>query len=175
MQNCRDKKSFLRIFFFICSLHLSFFLPPLPKVQCPNFFYIFGILGENLWKEVVSDLKTFAYKGCKIAAPKKVCFLANFGYQDFFGINATIRIGREMLCLPYAGFSKHRPSGPMLSISQNVPLSVRMCVCPSVRHLFTFEVPFKRLFAPTSQSWLSNIFRDSVSLGKSNGKKWSQV
>ena len=27
------------------------------------------------------------------------------GYQqDFFGIAATIRIGREMLCLPYAGF-----------------------------------------------------------------------
>ena len=33
--------------------------------------------------EVVWDLKTVAYKGC---------------------IGATIRIGREMLCLPYAGF-----------------------------------------------------------------------
>ena len=28
----------------------------------------------------------------------------------------------------YCFFSKHRPSGPMLSISQNV----RLCVCPSV-------------------------------------------
>ena len=49
-----------------------------------------------------------------------------------------------------------------------------MSVCLSVR-LFTFEVPFKRLFAPTSQSRMSNIFRDSESLGKSNGKKWSQI
>ena len=43
-------------------------------------------------------------------------------------------------------------------------------VCP-----FTFEVPFKRLFAPTSRSRMSNIFRDSESLGKSNGKKCSQI
>ena len=41
--------------------------------------------------------------------------------------------------------------------------------------MFTFEVPFKRLFAPTSQSRMSNIFRDSESLGKSNGNKWSQI
>ena len=67
-------------------------------------------------------------------------------------------------------FSKHRPSGPMLSISR----FVRLCVCLSVC-LFTFEVPFKRLFAPTSRSRTSNIFRDSESLGKSNGKKWSQM
>ena len=41
--------------------------------------------------------------------------------------------------------------------------------------LFTFEVPFKRLFAPTSQSCMSNILRGSESLGKSNGKKWSHI
>ena len=52
--------------------------------------------------------------------------------------------------------------------------SVRLSVCPSVR-LFTFEVPFYGLFAPTSQSRMSNIFRDSESLGKSNGKKRSQI
>ena len=71
-------------------------------------------------------------------------------------------------------FSKHRPSGPMLSISRNVRLSV----CPSVRLsvcLFTFEVPFIGLFAPTSRSRMSNFFRDSESLGKNNGKKWSQM
>ena len=42
-------------------------------------------------------------------------------------------------------------------------------------HFFTFEVPFNGLFAPTSQSRMSNIFRDSESLGKSSGKKWSQI
>ena len=35
-------------------------------------------------------------------------------------------------------------------------LSVRPSVC-----VFTFEVPFKHLFAPTSRSGMSNIFRDS--------------
>ena len=58
-------------------------------------------------------------------------------------------------------FSKHRPSGPMLSISLNVRLSVRLSVC-----VFTFEVPFNGFFAPSSQSRMSNIFRDSESLGK---------
>ena len=58
----------------------------------------------------------------------------------------------------------------MLSISRNV----RPSVCVSVR-VFTFEVPFNGLFAPTSRSRMSNIFRDSESLGKSNGKKWSHI
>ena len=62
----------------------------------------------------------------------------------------------------------------MLSISWNVRPSVRVCVCPSVC-LFTFEVPFNGLFAPTSRSRMSNIFRVSESLEKSNGKKWSQI
>ena len=53
-------------------------------------------------------------------------------------------------------------------------MSVCLSVCLSVC-VFTFEVPFKRLFAPTSQSRMSNIFRDSESLGKSNEKKWSQI
>ena len=69
----------------------------------------------------------------------------------------------------FNAFSKHRPSGPMLSISRNVRPSVCLFVC-----LFTLEVPFKRLFAPTSQSWMSKIFRESESLGKIAGKKWSQ-
>ena len=58
----------------------------------------------------------------------------------------------------------------MLSISR----FVRRSVCTCVR-VFTFEVPFNGLFAPTSQSRMSNIFRDSESLGKNNGKKWSQI
>ena len=58
-------------------------------------------------------------------------------------------------------FSRHRPSGLMLSINRNVRLRVRVSV-----HVFTFEVPFKRLFLPTSQSWMFNNFRDSESLGK---------
>ena len=51
-------------------------------------------------------------------------------------------------------------------------------VCPSVFLsvcVFTFEVPFNGLFAPTSRSRMSNIFRDSEFLGKSCGKKWSNI
>ena len=69
----------------------------------------------------------------------------------------------------HCNFSKHWPSGPMLSISWFVRVSFRVCV-----RLLTFELSFKRLFASTSQSRMSKIFRDAASLGKSNGKKWSQ-
>ena len=41
--------------------------------------------------------------------------------------------------------------------------------------LLRFLVFFNGLFAPISQSWMSNIFRDLDFLGKSNGKKWSQI
>ena len=44
-----------------------------------------------------SDLRIeyfFSGKGCKMAAQKKS--------SQFFGNGATIRIGREMLCLPFA-------------------------------------------------------------------------
>ena len=86
---------------------------------------------------MVSHLKTFNNKECKIAKQKKACFRANFvrirrlynkdqgviqqgsgGYTTririfffFFSANfallagffgATIRIGQEMLCFPYA-------------------------------------------------------------------------
>ena len=44
-----------------------------------------------------------------------------------------------------------------------------------LKNLLTFEVLFKRLFAPPSRSWMSKIVKDSESLGKSNGKKWSQM
>ena len=83
--------------------------------------------------------------------------------------NNTLKIEKEKNSKCSKLFSKHRPSGPMLSISWNVRLFVCVCVC-----LFTFEVPFKPLFAPTSRSRMSNIFRDSESLQKSNGK-WSQI
>ena len=58
----------------------------------------------------------------------------------------------------------------MLSKCPSVCLCIRLCVC-----VFTFEVPFNGLFAPISRSRISNIFRDSESLGKCNGKKWSQI
>ena len=45
-------------------------------------------------------------------------------------------------------------------------MAVCLSVCPSV-FVITFEVPFKRLFTPTSQNRMSNMFIDLESLGKS--------
>ena len=48
--------------------------------------------------------ESFANKECKIAAQEEKK-IENFAIlAGFFGIGATIRIGREMRCLPYAGF-----------------------------------------------------------------------
>ena len=46
LESPRHQKFFLRIFFFICSLHLNIFLPPLPKVQCPNLINFLNSLGK---------------------------------------------------------------------------------------------------------------------------------
>ena len=45
----------------------------------------------------------------------------------------------------------------------------RPWVRPSLRHLFTFEVPLQCLFAPTSLCLMSKIYKDAESLGKSKG------
>ena len=62
-------------------------------------------------------------------------------------------------------FSKNRPLADSFIESQ----------CPSVGLSVPFHVlDFEAYFAPTSQSQMSKIFRDSESLGKSSEKKWSQ-
>ena len=49
-------------------------------------------------------------------------------------------------------------------------MSVYVSLCLSPFHVIFFEA----YFAPTSRSRMTNIFKDSESLGKSAGKKWSQ-
>ena len=71
---------------------------------CLNFLNFRNPRGGGKYKEVVSDLKTLGHKGCKIAG-KKLVSQRFFSYkQDFFGIAASIRIGREILCQSCAGF-----------------------------------------------------------------------
>ena len=95
-----------------------------------------------------------------------------FQRGQMLSISRNVRLSvRLSFCLFVCLFTfEVPPSGSMLSISQNVGPCVRVSV-----YLFTFKVPFKCLFAPTTQSWMSNIFRHSESLGTSNGKKWSQI
>ena len=65
-------------------------------------------------------------------------------------------------------FSSNRPTGRIRSSSRIVCVCVCVCVCLFVPfHVVYFEA----YFAPTSQSRMSKVFRDSESLGKSAGKK----
>ena len=59
--------------------------------------------------------------------------------------------------------------GPLGRFDLVVAMSVCCCCVLSPFH----EEDFESYFAPTSRSRMSNIFRDSVSLAKSAGKKWS--
>ena len=93
-----------------------------------------------------------------------------FGWLGFQEL--TLALSTEPLS--QTEFLKHRPSGPMLSTSQNVRLSVHLSVCPSVC-LFTFEVPCKRIFATSSQSLMSNIWikvPKSVKKSSKVPKRW---
>ena len=72
-----------------------------------RFFHLFTFRFSESWGNSngknLSQIWTFAHKWCKIAAHfLKYFFVAeNLPYlQDNFCIRATIRIGREMLCLP---------------------------------------------------------------------------
>ena len=90
---------------------------------------------------MVSDYKTFSQKGCKIAAQKKISFSANFALlAGFFG--ATIRIGREMLCLPYTGF---------FSYNYVIPLRFSL-ISGYLFHLFchSFKIAFMVQVLPQS-------------------------
>ena len=70
-------------------------------------------------------------------------------------------------------FSKHRPPGPMLSMSRNVCLSVRLSLCLSVCSLLKYRLNV--FLAPSSWIQISKHLRDSESLGKSKGRKWFQI
>ena len=99
--------------------------------------------------------------------------MVNFQLQDFlFDFKALIGMfGRlwqnkgllfnDYIMVLFRLFSNHRPSG--LSISPCVILFVCLSVCSLLRYRL-------KVFAPTSWSLMSKVFRDSESLGKSNGK-----
>ena len=70
-------------------------------------------------------------------------------------------------------FSKHRPSGPMLSISRFIRLSVCLSVCLSVGSLLRYRLNV--FFPPLPEVGCPIFFRDSESLGKRKGKKWSDI
>ena len=117
---------------------------------------------KNSHTSHTSHFLTFCYTSYKyhtltnLALLTNVTLLTNTTFiknlQLFIHLTHVIYL-TSLTLLPLLPFSKHRPSGTMLSISWNVRLSVRLLVS-----VFTFEVPFKRLFVPTSQSFYVQYF-----------------
>ena len=64
---------------------------------------------RDLWLKGISLILAYLYTFLSFCAVddffriKKIEFLGILG-PPYRGVGATIRIGREMLCLPYAGF-----------------------------------------------------------------------
>ena len=79
-----------------------------------------------------------------------ILFFTSFTLSLICTVDSKAKNKRKHTFLVQNRFSLNRPSGPIQSVSQFVRLSVRLSVCLSVC-VFTFEVPFKRLFAPTSR------------------------
>ena len=79
---------------------------------------------------------------------------------------------RNLFQISLIPFSKHWPSGPMLSISWVVHMCVCMCFCLSVH----FWGTFLRSFCPNfPKSDVIFFFIDLKSFGKSNGNKWFRI
>ena len=124
-------------------------------------------------------MNIFVWKLSKIAVQKKFFFL----------IFSLLRY-RSMVFLPPLPevrcplfFEIQNPWGKVMERNglgyEPFCLKIVSKRCAKISFFFftfsTFEVPLNGLFAPISRSRMSNIFRDLESLGKSNGKKWSNI
>ena len=130
---------------------------------------------------MVSDLNIFGQKLSKIAAIKY--FFTNF-FLNFF----TFEVLLTRLCAPTSwsrtsnifrdSESLRKSIGNKWSwiwtffLKNGLKLPVQIFFTVFSSPLFT---PFKRLFAPNSQSQMSKLLRFSESFGKTNGKKWSKI
>ena len=108
LKSPRRKKLFYRFFPLLTPFKCLF--APLYQSQLSRFYIIFfKSLRKTNRKKWSQIWILMPIKGVKLPRKKKriltnVALLAGFFWQDFFGIDDTIRIGQEMLFLPYAGF-----------------------------------------------------------------------
>ena len=138
---------------------------------------------------MVSDLTTFAHKGCKIATQKKFVFGRILPYwAQFFlvsvfltlfnglfaptSLNPMSKLFRFLESLGKSNGKKWSQIWQYLIIKGVKSSRQKKFFLRIFFHLFT---PFKRLFSPTSRSPMSKLFRYTESLAKSNGKKWFQI
>ena len=130
-------------------------------------------------------MNIFVWKLSKIAAQKKVFFFTFFGllrlsvfFNGLFAPTSRSRMSNMFRDSESLGKSNGKKWSQIWTF-----LFENYLKLPRKKKFFfffffgllRFLVFFNGLFAPTSQSRMSNIFRDSESLGKSNGKKWSQI
>ena len=92
------------------SLRLMVFLPPTFQLPMSKLFRFSEYLGKSNGKKWSQIGKLLFIKGVKLPL-KKSQFYCKFSLlAGFFGIGATIRIGREILFLLYTGFLKRNPN-----------------------------------------------------------------
>ena len=128
------------------------------NTYCNTYIKLTAATAAPLWR--CQKIYLFTEKWTKSALNKKVCFLRFPTLINFLLLTVTYR--------PYLIFKASSLWAD--SFYKSICPSVCLSVC-----VFTLEVSFKHLFSPTSQSRMSNIFRDSESLGKNKGNKWSQM
>ena len=92
----------------VCSLFevpFKHLFAPTSRILMSKIFRFLESLRKSNGKKWSQLWKKMAYKGCKIAAQKKLFFFGKFCLTiRIFCIGANICIGQEMLCLRYSGF-----------------------------------------------------------------------
>ena len=189
-KNClkspRKKKFFSSIFsvFFGFWSFLTVFLPPLPEVRCPIFLEI-----RNPWGKIMERsghrYEHFCLKIVWNRRAKKVFFFTFFGLFRFlvFFNSLFAPISRSRMSNIFRDSESLGKSNGKKWFQIWTFLFENCLKSPRKKKVFfliffsllRFLVFFNSLFAPTFWSRMSNIFRDSESLGKSNGKKGSNI
>ena len=123
---------------------------------------------------MVSDMNILVWKLSKIAA--QFFFLSLFLlFNGLFAPTSRSRMSNILRDSESLGKSKGKKWSEIWTfLFENCLKSPRKKKVGFL-YFFTFEVPFNGVFAPISRSQISNIFRDSESLGKSIGKKWYNI
>ena len=99
-------KKFLRIFSYNLFSPFKHLFTPTSQGPISKLFRFSKLLEKSNGKKWFQVWKLLLIKGVKSPCKKKFTPPANLPYyQNFFGIGATILIGREMLCLLCAGFA----------------------------------------------------------------------
>ena len=101
-----QKKVFFSSLFSLLRYRLTVFFPPLPEVQCPIVLEIRNPWGKVMERSGLTLQQFWFGSGLKSPRKKKFFFFWFCLGPPSYGIGASIRIGREMLCLPYVGFKK---------------------------------------------------------------------